>query len=437
MANSHEQASSAEALRRQARQLADQNDAFGAERIYAQLLQIAPDDVEALNFIARMALAKTDAARAKSLLLHALEASPEDQGTRKNLGLTLLQLGEVEEAEAVLTKAVQEDASYFVARLYLGVALQRLGKLDKALAHYVRAINAAQGVGEWTGPHTTPPSLLPVLEHALRTVHAARRRLFVQVMEPLQHRYGKDSLRRVEKCIAGYLGDVLAKPLNSKQHPTLLFFPDLPETPYLPRELFHWYPSLEEQTAKIRDELLALFDANASLEPFLAEPPPGAKSSYLRSVADLKPQWDGFFFYRHGRRYDENCGRCPIAAAALESTSIVHINGHAPEALFSVLGSGSHILPHHGVTNTRLVTHLPLIVPDKCGLRVGGEEHQWREGECITFDDTFEHEAWNYSTRTRVILLFDVWNPHLTDVEQAAITDLVAAFVDLGADVAI
>jgi len=82
------------------------------------------------------------------------------------------------------------------------------------------------------------------------------------------------------------------------------------------------------------------------------------------------------------------------------------------------------------VTNTRLVTHLPLIVPDHCAIKVGGEERVWREGECFTFDDTFEHEAWNRSERTRVVMLMDIWNPYLTEVEREALTALVPAIGD-------
>jgi aspartate beta-hydroxylase len=79
------------------------------------------------------------------------------------------------------------------------------------------------------------------------------------------------------------------------------------------------------------------------------------------------------------------------------------------------------------VTNTRLVFHLPLIVPPDCALNVGGVEHRWREGEPILFDDTFEHEAWNRSDQPRLILLMDCWNPHLTEAEKEASRHVIEA----------
>ena len=48
----------------------------------------------------------------------------------------------------------------------------------------------------------------------------------------------------------------------------------------------------------------------------------------------------------------------------------------------------------------------------------------------MVFDDTYEHEAWNRSDQIRVVLIFDLWNPHLTEVERAAVARLVEAMGD-------
>jgi aspartate beta-hydroxylase len=72
------------------------------------------------------------------------------------------------------------------------------------------------------------------------------------------------------------------------------------------------------------------------------------------------------------------------------------------------------------------VTHLPLVIPEgDCKLVVGGEAHAWQEGRCVTFDDTFLHEAWNRTDRQRVVLILDTWNPYLTEPECIALRDLV------------
>jgi aspartate beta-hydroxylase len=194
---------------------------------------------------------------------------------------------------------------------------------------------------------------------------------------------------------------------------------------------------LESASDIIRDELAQIMDRAKNLEPFLKKGEPKREEELITSSKDYAPSWDAYFFYRHGDRYTENCEKCPHTAELLDSIPLVRIRDHAPETLFSILRPGTHIMPHCGVTNTRLVTHLPLIVPDDCALRVAGELHEWKQDNCVTFDDTFEHEAWNHSDETRVVLIIDSWNPDLTDVERAAVTDLVEAIGDLNRDAGI
>ena len=62
-------------------------------------------------------------------------------------------------------------------------------------------------------------------------------------------------------------------------------------------------------------------------------------------------------------------------------------------------------------------------------MRVGNETRPWRTGELTLFDDSVEHEAWNDSDDTRVILLFDVARPEL-DPQEARAVDLCFRAID-------
>jgi aspartyl/asparaginyl beta-hydroxylase (cupin superfamily) len=95
--------------------------------------------------------------------------------------------------------------------------------------------------------------------------------------------------------------------------------------------------------------------------------------------------------------------------------------------MFSILKPKTRIPLHTGVANTRLVLHLPLVVPEGCGFRVGGETRQWVEGVAWVFDDTIEHEAWNDSDRPRVILICDVWSPYLSTKEREGVAKALSA----------
>ena len=97
---------------------------------------------------------------------------------------------------------------------------------------------------------------------------------------------------------------------------------------------------------------------------------------------------------------------------------LVFSGQRCPNILFSRLRPGAKIPPHNGMINTRLIGHLPLIIPEDCGFRVGNSTRTWNVGEAFLFDDTIEHEAWNNSSEDRFVLIFEVWRPELTEAEQ-------------------
>jgi len=313
------------------------------------------------------------------------------------------------------------------ARLELARSLEGRQQPGDALLAYYRAIIESQRQGHWLSKATTPPALIERVAYAMRYVKAGRRRVFGQALEPVVARHGRQALARFDECLAIQVGERNLQPADPRQQPSILYFPGLPAAPYFNRSVFPWLGNLERETGAIRDELMAVMPrAERSERVFVTDE---AESLGLKG-GETAPSWNGFYFYRHGERRDENHALCPRTSAILETLPLVRIREHAPEVMFSVLTPGTHILPHRGVTNTRVVCHLPLIVPDDCALVVGGERHAWREGEAVAFDDTYEHEAWNRGNRTRVVLIVDVWNPHLSEAERDAVAVLVAALGD-------
>jgi len=405
-----------------------------AERAFRGVLERAPDDVEALQFLARCHHDRREWAVALGYLQTAARLQPADLGVLQSLGAVQWEMGDVAGVVDSLRRALQQAPSLFQMRLRLGLALEQLGRTHEATAAYFAAVRAAQAQGRWLNDETTAPGLRDAVKHAMRYAIVGRRELFQQALEPLQQRYGASELRRVHHCLDIYLGLQPGSVPDPRQKPKFLYFPDIPSQPYYPRERFPWYEMLESATEAVCEELRAVLQAEQQLEAFLGETSEAQTQAMLRSSGAQPAAWDAYFFQRHGERYDGHYQACPRTTSLLDRLPLSRIRDHAPETLFSVLRPGTHILPHTGVTNTRLVTHLPLIVPTDCALRVGGEVHTWQKGQCVTFDDTFEHEAWNRSGETRVVLIFDCWNPDLSEAERAAVTDLVAAIGDFNND---
>ncbi len=416
----------------EAREFLRQGRVAEAERAYGRVLEATPDDAEALAIVGLAALREGRAAEARARLERATAIDPGNVSARHQLGRACEAGGDAVAAIAAFRTALAMKPDLYAARLDLARALERGGDAA-AILHYARALQDAQVRGQWLDAATTPVGLRPAVERAVLAVRKERTEALANLIEPLAARYGAAAMRRVERCLRILLRYEAAEYPDGRQRPTFLYFPELPASPYLERRLFAWMDAVEALTPLIRGELAALLAADVVREPVFDSAE--LERANLRG-AERPPSWTGFYFHRHGVRRAEECGRCPETAAALDLAPLCRVRGHGPEALFSVFTPGTHLLPHRGVTNTRLVAHLPLIVPRDCALRVGGELHAWREGSIVVFDDTYEHEAWNRSAETRVVLIMDVWNPHLTEVERLALTELIPAIGDFNQAVA-
>ncbi|MBS0570582.1 MAG: aspartyl/asparaginyl beta-hydroxylase domain-containing protein [Proteobacteria bacterium] len=396
---------------------------------YNRVLAAQPEHAEALAFLGAREMALGRPQQAVDYLQRAARADPDAPQIQLSLGSAYLSARRLDEACDTLTRCLQLSPEAYVARLQLGVALEQSGHADAALSKYFGAIVQAQRGGRWLSDASTSPVLRAQVKHAMRVAFEGRKRLFEQLLAPHLARHGAAAMTRVTKCLKIYLGELPPDYPDPRQRPTFLYFPDLPFATYFDRNLFPWYEILENATAAIRDEMNAVREQPHTLQPFLGEHTPEAMKAYLGGVEN--PVWNAYFFYRHGSRFDAHHEACPRTSAVLEALpTLVRIREHAPEVCYSVLTPGTHILKHRGVTNTRLVTHLPLIIPPNCAINVGGEEKVWQIGEVFGFDDSIEHEAWNRSDQTRVVMLMDVWNPYLTPPECEAITTLIEGIGD-------
>lgn len=207
------------------------------------------------------------------------------------------------------------------------------------------------------------------------------------------------------------------------QQPSMFYYPGLPQRAFYERHEFDWVADFETHTDVLLNEFQALAgDAQAFIPYVLRSDSRPAPNNHLLE----DPSWGAAYLWRDGAITDLG-RRVPQTMAALATTPQPVITRRSPMALYSRLMPGTHIKPHHGMLNTRLICHLPLVAPDGCGLRVGHETRGWRYGEMLIFDDSIEHEAWNRGTSDRTILLFEIWRPEIPEADREALTLLFAA----------
>lgn len=381
--------------------------------LLAEASSVAPSDPRVVNTRGMRALADEDFAQALALFKEAAALDPNEPALWLNAATACRRMEDAQGEKDCLEAALSRNRLNFMANLRMAELLERTGREAGAALYWSHVVQMAQGIDD------RPPLVAEALARgqAFLARHGAELECALQAELGSKLEALGPGARRFNACIDHILG----RRAFYQNQCEGIHYPFLPADEFFERSHFPWMSELEGRTDAIRSEALALLTTNADkVRPYVRQDKgtPGNKWTALDNSLD----WGACFLWEYGVRNDAVCDLCPETAAALELVPRNHIPGKAPSAFFSILKAGAHIPPHTGVTNTRAVVHLPLVVPPDCGFRVGGETRAWVEGTAFAFDDTIEHEAWNRSGERRIVLIFDVWNPWLTFEEQMLLT---------------
>lgn len=360
------------------------------------------------------ALQRGDPATARTAFQAATAAAAQDVRGWLLLAQTCAMLDDRAAEEQALDQALAIEPRNVLALLAKGERFQARGDDRGAVSFFSMALQAdRQGL---------PPVLIERLRHAEAAVAAAGGR-FETHLEDALGRAGIASDRRPPR-FAEALDIMAGRKEVQLQQPTSFFYPGLPQTCFYDRADFDWVAGMEAQVPAMRAEVEGLLVGDDAFHPYVE----GDADRPNRGHALLgDARWSAFDLWRGGEEVAENARRCPATMAALRTAPMPFIKRRSPMALFSQLRPRTHIPPHWGMLNTRLICHIPLIVPPDCRLRVGNDVRTVEAGRAMIFDDSIQHEAWNDSDETRVVLLFEIWRPELGADERAALTAMFEA----------
>lgn len=347
------------------------------------------------------------------------QASEQTHANALTRAMALKQAGDLAGALIQIDRALALQPYDFVALLAKGALLEKSGRPKAAVVVYRNALKIAPPRDR------CPPAIIAQIDHASSVVRREAEALAAHMRDavaPLRGSVDAAVLDRFDEGLDIYAGLKTAP----KQEPLLLNYPRLPAIPFYDRALFPWLETLEAATPMIQGELGALIETDFDrFAPYITFPPEAPVNQW--GELNHSQKWTSLFLWRDGAKQDDICERCPGTAALLESLPMAHQPGFAPTAVFSALQAHTHIPPHTGSANVRLLCHLPLILPGPARFRVGNTTRDWKMGQAWVFDDTIEHEAWNDADALRVILIFDIWNPFLAEGEKALITAMMQA----------
>ena len=369
------------------------------------------------------ALKSGNITEAFSLLSSAIEQGDEHPETLLAAAIAARSAHHPQASLAAANRLLLLSPNNLLATIIKADALAATGEQRKAAALYLSAVNSAPPQEKLSG------ALATEVNRARQecTAAAARYEEFLRTKVRAHGLFDGAGHTRGEQAL-----DVLfGRKQIYYQQPEKFYFPELPQIQFYDPSEFSWTKELIAQTHAIRSELEAVLSQESAFEPYVpaaSEKMPHLHQSSLSGNAD----WGAFHLIKDGVKVEENTTRCPSTMNALSLAPQPNVRGKSPIALFSRLKPGTHIPPHTGLMNTRIICHLPLIIPNECHLRVGNEERQWRNGEMLIFDDSIDHEAANTSTSERVILLFDIWRPELTKDDRAFVAAVFDAIEDYG-----
>ena len=357
------------------------------------------------------ALQRGDAAQAKQCFTELIDIGLGNASTNLMLARASRLGGDLDGELAAIDGALEAEPQNPWALLMRGRWSEEAGDLRAAATFYTAALRVTQSAG------TLPPDLNVELQKGRQFLERSAAEFQAALDDALKSEiaHGPAGLR-----LRHALDMLSGRREIFQQQPSVFYFPYLSQRQFFDTEEFAWVLELESKAQAIKEELVEVLQEGAPFEPYVQL----EQNRPARNIVGLlnDPGWSALYLWKNGQLVAENAGRMPKTLAALQNVPLSRIGNRTPSVLFSMLRPDVHIPPHQGMLNCRLICHLPLIVPPGCWLRVGNETREWEEGKLLIFDDSITHEAKNPSKESRVVLLFDIWRPELTENERAGVS---------------
>ncbi len=388
-----------------------------AVRLWNRVLEIDPNHIRTLAALGQRAFRGGDMNAARAAFQRIVECDGSDAQQWIHLAIACRNLKDEPAEQSAIQRALSLDPRDLVALILRANLLERQGKMHDAAVANSAIIAVSPPLDRLR------PELRPAVAHALEsagTYSKGQGAFLDDYLDAHYKTFAGENLKRFRDSV-----DIMVGRKKRFDSQSLVYhYPNLAPIEFFDRADFPWLDPIEAATDAIRDEFLAVLDADEGFTPYISYPQDVPHNQFAE--LNNSPRWSAFHLFKMGKLVAENAAKCPLTMRSLANAPQPDQPGRTPSAMFSLLKPKTTIPAHTGVTNVRLVTHLPLIVPAGCRFRVGNDTREWVPGRAWVFDDTIEHEARNDSDLVRVVLIFDIWHPHLTPAERAMITALAA-----------
>ncbi len=374
-------------------------------------------DGQSLARAAADALRRGDPRAARDLFLRAAQAGQADVPVFIGLAYSCRALDDWAGMAASVDRVLVLDPRNLRALVMKGDSLEHAGDSRAASAYYRAALRSSPPLDK------LPPDLAQEMRRAQQASEMFTQR-YEEHMRSWLEQKGLQAATLPDTRVGQSVGILLGRQRAYAQEPRYFYLPQLPQKQFYESNEFPWLAALEAATPAIRAEVHELLRDADAFKPYVPTDPNRLPAN--QRVMAGNPAWSAFHLWQRGQLHEANAARCPQTLAALANVPLAQLPNRSPSVLFCQLKPGTLIPPRNGLTNTRLIVHLPVLVPGRCRLRVGNDVRELQEGQALVFDDSIEHEAINESDGTRVMLVFDIARPDISADEHRTIAALFA-----------
>jgi len=406
-------------------QLRQANRPQDVATVCAEILKLDPGSASALQFLSTWNLGQGQYGEALKYLRPYCESVPNQEAMMLPFAIALEETGAYAEAKAVLQRALKLNENNFFTYAYLGSVLEKMGKPEEAAWAYSFGVDVNPALKVLPKQGGYPKPALERITRSNAYLKEVGRKLHLGAVAKARAKFPGGDFSRIERAVWRKLHDEWVGLTSAKQQPMVFYIPDLCRSPWYAREEFPWVAELEREYVPIRNEVLQNLRLDVDSRPYLLA---GGLDAASWGTMIGSRDWSAVHFYDGMKRKEPVCQRFPYTAKVLEKLPLFRVEGSPVEALYSILKPKTKIPPHFGNSNARLTVHLPLVVPKGCVLKAGGEEQEVVAGRAMFFDDTFRHNAWNDSDEVRIVLIFEIWHPDLSEEERAAVEESYIAY---------
>ncbi len=239
----------------------------------------------------------------------------------------------------------------------------------------------------------------------------SRKEIVRDLRAVLRSAFARSELRRIEGMLEIW-AESRTPALRTNQQVKGLFIPDLSTNPWLDPDEFSFVAALEDAYPRIKKEWTSFVRKGARLAPY------GTRGG-AHEARNMPEGWRELPLWLQGRRFKAFDGFFPQTRPLI--SKVTRHNGWVQQFNFLMLEPGAKIPPHVDAMNFLVTVQMGINVPSDCATEVSGEARTPTEGRCLSFDNSFVHSAWNYSSRPRVLLSIHTAHPRLTVTERSVI----------------